>query len=90
MDKDRFQRGQRRNTRSRGLLDRLEMKVSAAAAKYRAARHAISALAPSLNQVGWEVEFPLLHDSDIKGLTDSSTPTAHVLRTAVEKLYGNN
>jgi hypothetical protein len=49
--------------------------VSAAAAKYRAARHAISALAPSLSAVGWEVEFPSLHDSDIKGLTDSSMPT---------------
>jgi hypothetical protein len=75
MDKDQFQRGQRWNTRLRGLLDRLEVKVSTAAGKYRAARHAISALAPSLNQVWWEVEFLLLHDSDIKGLTDSSTPT---------------
>jgi hypothetical protein len=51
------------------------VKVSAAAAKYRAARHAISTLAPSLNRGGWEVEFPVLNDSDIKGLTDSSTPT---------------
>jgi hypothetical protein len=74
-DKDQFQQGQRRNTRSRGLLDRLELKVSTAAAKYRAAHHVISALAPSLNVVDWEVEFPSLHDSDIKGLTDSSTPT---------------
>ncbi|KAF8234662.1 hypothetical protein L208DRAFT_1434610 [Tricholoma matsutake] len=74
IDKDRFQRGQRQNTRSRGLLDRLEVKVSTAAAKYRAARHAISTLAPSLSRVGWKVEFPVLNDSDIRGLTDSSTP----------------
>ena len=74
IDKDRFQQGQRQNTRSRGLLDRLEVKVSAAAAKYRAARHAISTLAPSLGRVGWEVECPVLNDSDIRGLTDSSTP----------------
>jgi len=73
-DKDRFQQGQRKNTRSRGLANRLEGKVNAAAAKYRAARRAISMLALPLSQVGWERSFPVLNDSDIKGLTDSSTP----------------
>jgi len=51
------------------------VKISAAAAKYCATRHTISTLAPSLNQGGWEVEFPVLNDSDIKRLTNSSTPT---------------
>ena len=51
------------------------MKVSAAAAKYHATHLAISTLAPSLSQGGWEVEFPVLNDLDIKGLTNSSTPT---------------
>jgi hypothetical protein len=74
-DKDCFQQGQRQNTCSRGLLDRLEVKVSTAAAKYRTAHHAISTLVPSLRQVGREVDFPALNDSDIKGLTDSSTPS---------------
>jgi hypothetical protein len=31
-------------------------------------------LALPLSQVGWERNFPVLYDSDIKGLTDSSTP----------------
>jgi hypothetical protein len=74
-DKDRFQWGQHQNTRSQGLLDCLEVKVSMAAAKYRTACHAISTLAPSLRQVGREVDFPALNNSDIKGLTDSSTPS---------------
>jgi hypothetical protein len=51
------------------------VKVRAAAAKYRAARHAISTLSPILNQQGWEADFPFLNDSDIKGLTDASAPT---------------
>jgi hypothetical protein len=51
------------------------VKVRAATAKYRAARHAISTLSPVLNQQGWEVDFPFLNDSDIKGLTDASAPT---------------
>lgn len=72
IDKDRFQRGQRHNTRSRGLVSRLEVKLDAAAAKYRVARQAISTLAPRLNQVGWEINFLALNDSDIKALTDSS------------------
>jgi hypothetical protein len=51
------------------------VKVTAAAAKYRAARLAIKSLAPSLKQVGWDIDFPVLRDSDIKGLTDASAPT---------------
>ena len=74
IDKDRFQQGQRRNTRSQGLIDRLEVKVRAAMEKYRAARHAISTLSPLLNQYGWDVNFPVLNDSDIRGLTDASAP----------------
>ena len=74
-DKDCFQWGQHQSTHSWGLLDCLEVKVSTVAAKYCTAHHAISTLAPSLHQVGWEVDFPALNDSDIKGLTDSSTPS---------------
>jgi hypothetical protein len=72
IDNDRFQRGQRRNTRSRGLADRLEVKINAAAVKYRTAREAISALASRLDRVGWEASFPVLNDSDITALTDTS------------------
>ena len=74
INKDRFQRGQRYNTRSRGLVNRLETKVKAAAAKYRAARQAISVLASPLGHVGWETGFPALNDSNITGLTDMSLP----------------
>jgi hypothetical protein len=74
IDKDRFQRGQRHNTRSRGLINRLEMKVDAAAAKYRVARQSINTLASSLGHVGWEINFPILNDSDIIGLSDMSSP----------------
>jgi hypothetical protein len=74
MDKDRFQWGQHHNTWSRGIIDHLEVKVNVAAAKYRAARQAISTLASPLNQVGWVINFPILNASDIKGLTDMSMP----------------
>jgi hypothetical protein len=65
MDKDCFQQGQRRNTHSRGLIDHLEVRVDAAAVKYRVARQAISSLAPPLNHVGWERNFPVLQATDI-------------------------
>lgn len=70
IDKDRFQRGQRQNTRSRGVIDRTEVKVKASAAKYRAAREALKSLAVLLSKVGWDVTFPILLATDIRGLSD--------------------
>jgi hypothetical protein len=72
IDKYRFQCGQRYNTHSQGLVNCLETKVNAAAAKYKAARQAISVLTSSLGHVGQETGFPALNDSDITGLTDTS------------------
>jgi len=73
MDKDCFQQGQCWNTWVHGIINHLEVKVNAAAARYWAAQQAISTLTP-LNQVGWAINFPILNASDIKGLTDMSMP----------------
>ena len=64
-----FQHGQHHNTHSQGLIDHLEMKVDAAAAKYRAVQQSINNLASLLGHVGWEINFLILNDSDIKGLS---------------------
>lgn len=70
IDKDRFQRGQHQNTRARGVIDRTEVKIKAAAAKYRAAREALKSLAGSLLKIGWDATFPVLLVTDIRGLSD--------------------
>lgn len=68
IDKDRFQRGQRQNTRARGIISRAELKINAAASKYRAARKALQ----GLSRVGqWEHTFPILLVTDIRSLTDA-------------------
>ncbi|PPQ76066.1 hypothetical protein CVT26_004585 [Gymnopilus dilepis] len=69
IDKSRFQRGQRQNTRSQGIVDRIQAKVKAAANRYRTARAAISKLAVILQQVGWEGTIRALKDEDIRPLT---------------------
>ena len=70
MDKDRFQRGQHANTRSRGVIARVEAKIAAAAATYTAAREALISLSTPLGQIGCETSFPHLKPSDIRGLVD--------------------
>jgi hypothetical protein len=70
MDKDRFQRGQHANTRSRGVIARVEAKIAAAAATYTASRNALISLSTPLGQVGCETSFPHLKPSDIRGLVD--------------------
>ncbi|KAF8155970.1 hypothetical protein B0H34DRAFT_783611 [Crassisporium funariophilum] len=79
IDKDRFQRGQRHNTRSRGIIDRTVVKIAAAASKYRAARLAIKGLAPVLDKVGWEDAYPLLASEDIRAMGEAD-PSVHVRR----------
>jgi hypothetical protein len=58
MDKDHFQRGQHANTRSRGIIARIEAKIAAAAATYTVAREALISLSSPLDQVGCETSFP--------------------------------
>ncbi|RDB18343.1 hypothetical protein Hypma_000426 [Hypsizygus marmoreus] len=69
IDKDRFQRGQHQNTRSRGIIQRVKDKINAAAIKYRVARGALRTLAAPLTKVGWEKPYPVLADADVKQLS---------------------
>ncbi|KAG6835952.1 hypothetical protein H0H93_012949 [Arthromyces matolae] len=70
MDKDRFQVGQRQNTRARSLIERVDAKKDAAAKKYRTARSALQRLSGPLAKVGLDTTFPDLRDGDIKSLRD--------------------
>ncbi|KAF5375506.1 hypothetical protein D9615_009182 [Tricholomella constricta] len=72
IDKDRFQRGQHHNTRSRGIIQQVKVKIDAAARKYRVAREALCRLAEMLGKVGWNASFPFLADSDIKQLSGNN------------------
>jgi hypothetical protein len=69
IDKDRFQRGQRRNTRSRTIIQRADVKVQSSATKYRVARSALMSLARTLNKVGWDTSLPHLADKDVRGIS---------------------
>jgi hypothetical protein len=68
IDKDRFQRGQRQNTRSRTIIQRADAKVQASATKYRVARSALMSLARTLSKVGWDTGFPQLATRDVRGI----------------------
>ncbi|TFK59627.1 hypothetical protein BDN72DRAFT_780475, partial [Pluteus cervinus] len=68
IDKDRFARGQHANTRARSTVDRAEIKVKAAVARYQAARVAIASLAKLYTGSTWEKDFPVLKDADVKPL----------------------
>ena len=72
IDKDRFQRGQRANTRSRSVIHRIQARVDFAAVTYQNARallHRLSKL-PGIDDVGWEPNYPILKPSDIRALSD--------------------
>lgn len=69
-DKDRFQRGQHANTRSRTLIARVDAKISACAAMYRAARKALLGLAQPMGRVGVDGAFPELKPTDVRGMKE--------------------
>ncbi|KAF5384117.1 hypothetical protein D9615_003278 [Tricholomella constricta] len=70
IDKDRFQRGQHHNTRSRNIIDHVKVKIKAASSKYRVARVALGHLAGILSgTASWEVSFPVLAEADISQLS---------------------
>lgn len=69
IDKDRFQRGQRQNTRSRTIIQRANTKIQSSATKYRVARTALMSLARSLSRVGWDRSLSHLADKDIRGIS---------------------
>lgn len=88
IDKDRFQHGQRNNTRSKMFIERVEVKVRAATAKYRTAREALSNLAETLNISDWDKTYPLLNNNDVHGLRAEEFNGSEGRRT-VSWIWGN-
>lgn len=74
IDKKRFQRGQRANTRSQGIVDRIQAKVNQAATRYRTARAAIESLAKILGKVSWDKHLLVLKDEDVRSLSVDDAP----------------
>ncbi|TFK58945.1 hypothetical protein BDN72DRAFT_781409 [Pluteus cervinus] len=67
--KDRHVRGQRANTRSKGVLDRVQEKVNNDAKKYRRILQQLTNLATVAKNDGtWKATWLPLNDSDISGL----------------------
>ncbi|TFK60998.1 hypothetical protein BDN72DRAFT_778739, partial [Pluteus cervinus] len=68
IDKDKYSRGQAQNTRSNTLIQNASTKVTAATAKYRAARSALASLSNYYSESSWAKEFPVLADADVRSL----------------------
>ncbi|KAF9543190.1 hypothetical protein CPC08DRAFT_649965 [Agrocybe pediades] len=68
LDKARFQvqRGRRANTRSQGIVDRVQERVAAAAERYRKGREALVSLSGFLGKVGWERDMLELKPEDVR------------------------
>jgi hypothetical protein len=63
-------RGQSANTRAQNALSRVEARATAGGEKYRAARVALSSLAPILGEVGWDHKYKVLErKDDIRGMS---------------------
>ena len=67
--KTRNYRGQAQNTRSGDTIGRVRAKVEESAACYRTARIAIAALARKLKERDWVKYFPVLHEEDVRQMT---------------------
>jgi hypothetical protein len=67
--KARHSRGQRQQTRSLALLNRLEDRIKSMAAKYRKTREALVTLSTPLLEFKWSDSLHVLEDSDLVGLT---------------------
>ncbi|KAF9461409.1 hypothetical protein BDZ94DRAFT_1221539 [Collybia nuda] len=69
--KNRFSRGQGANTRARNALDGVNERIMNNANEYRAAFDAIVSLTTLLGKVGWEQEFKVLADGDIREVSEA-------------------
>jgi hypothetical protein len=67
--KSRHVRGQRQQTRSLKLLNRVEARIKSTAAKYRNVREALVSLSAPLLEFKWVDSLRMLDDSDLVGLT---------------------
>ncbi|KAF8194573.1 hypothetical protein BJ912DRAFT_1030927 [Pholiota molesta] len=81
IDKRRFQRGQRANTRSQGLVDRIQTELRRAATRYRKARAAIELLAKPLGKIAWDKDLLPLKDEDIQSLSPDDQEASEGHRT---------
>ncbi|KAF9541213.1 hypothetical protein CPC08DRAFT_756183 [Agrocybe pediades] len=64
------QRGRHTNTRSQGIVDRMQAKVANAAECYRKGREALVSLSDLLGKVGWERDLLELKPEDVRPLSD--------------------
>lgn len=69
--KDQLVQGQRPNTRSKGLIDRMQAKIQLDKARYRNARTRLVAMKDLLGQGEWEKSLKTLEEKDVKGLGKS-------------------
>ncbi|KAG6895616.1 hypothetical protein C0992_000364, partial [Termitomyces sp. T32_za158] len=67
--KDELVRGQRMNTRSLALIDKVSLRIKNSQKKYKEVRSALVPLGAALGKVGWEQELRELTDNDIRGIT---------------------
>jgi hypothetical protein len=65
-----FERGQRPNTRARGVIERCNHKIKLAAAKYHAAYSALRSLDKYVDVVGWDIQLRKLEDKDIREMSE--------------------
>ena len=68
--KDKNTSGQRANTRSQNLINRVQKKVDAGAAKYNMARKALVKLSSYVGEVGWRSKLLPLAQEDIRAFVD--------------------
>ena len=68
--KDRHVVGQRANTRQFNLIQRVDKKVAASAAKYRRARAALSKLADRVGEFIWRSQLLRLQDEDVRRMSE--------------------
>lgn len=77
-------RHQAPNTRSRNLLNRINTKIEASAAKYRNAFASLQALCQGEKSAEWRREFFELRNQDVRGLSEAELPNALTQERAEE------
>jgi hypothetical protein len=79
--KDRNCVGQRANTRSQNLINRVQKKVEASSTKYNVARQALSKLSSHNEDFGWRSKLLPLLPEDIRAFTDGEPGQSEGHRT---------
>jgi hypothetical protein len=79
--KDKNSVGQRANTRSQNLINRVQKKIEASSAKYNTARQALIKLSSHVEDVGWRLKLLPLAPEDIRAFTDGEPGQSEGRRT---------